>query len=320
MARGYSGAVRPQAQRALRLPAALRCSSSSASSTGGGCGASPTSTCSSCSASASPTSSSTGPTSASRCRSQYPVLVYLLARACGSGSAGRGEGLRPVWPAAWLVVAALFLMGVRVGLNVADSGRDRRRLRRASSAPTGSPTANRSTATSPTTSPGRHLRPGQLPRLRPLRGDLALVGRLGRPARRARRRDHLRPGHLRPAAPARHPDPARTRGPAPRRDPRLRLGRLPLHRLRPRVELQRHAGRGAARGDAVLARHAPWPAARRSRSRPGPSSPPRVAGPDAASPTGARAVRTPGAGAVRRGRLCRGHGRGRCSGRRSTPA
>ncbi len=35
---------------------------------------------------------------------------------------GRGEGLRPVWPAAWLLVAALFLIGFRVGLNVADSG------------------------------------------------------------------------------------------------------------------------------------------------------------------------------------------------------
>ncbi len=53
---------------------------------------------------------------------QYPVLVYLLARALWIGFRGRGEGLRPVWPAAWLVVAALFLMGVRVGLNVADSG------------------------------------------------------------------------------------------------------------------------------------------------------------------------------------------------------
>src|SRR5260221_12509812 len=35
---------------------------------------------------------------------------------------GRGEGIRPVWPAAWLLVAALFLVGFRVGLNMADSG------------------------------------------------------------------------------------------------------------------------------------------------------------------------------------------------------
>ncbi|HEX5928409.1 MAG TPA: hypothetical protein VFY48_03360 [Solirubrobacterales bacterium] len=53
---------------------------------------------------------------------QYPVLLYLLARALWVGFRGRGEGLRPVWPAAWLLVAALFLLGFRVGLNVADSG------------------------------------------------------------------------------------------------------------------------------------------------------------------------------------------------------
>jgi hypothetical protein len=53
---------------------------------------------------------------------QYPVLLYLLARALWIGLRGVGEGLRPVWPAAWLIVAALFLLGFRVGLNVADSG------------------------------------------------------------------------------------------------------------------------------------------------------------------------------------------------------
>ncbi len=53
---------------------------------------------------------------------QYPVLLYLLGRALWIGFRGRGEGLRPVWPAAWLLVAALFLLGFRVGLNVADSG------------------------------------------------------------------------------------------------------------------------------------------------------------------------------------------------------
>jgi hypothetical protein len=53
---------------------------------------------------------------------QYPVLFYLLARALWIGFRGRGEGLRPVWPVAWMLVAALFLMGFRVGLNVADSG------------------------------------------------------------------------------------------------------------------------------------------------------------------------------------------------------
>ncbi|HEX5983453.1 MAG TPA: PepSY domain-containing protein [Solirubrobacterales bacterium] len=52
----------------------------------------------------------------------YPVLLYLLGRSLWIGMKGRGEGLRPVWPVAWMVVAALFLMGFRVGLNVADSG------------------------------------------------------------------------------------------------------------------------------------------------------------------------------------------------------
>jgi hypothetical protein len=52
----------------------------------------------------------------------YPVLLYLLGRALWVGLRGRGEALRPVWPAAWLLVAALFLMGLRVGLNMADSG------------------------------------------------------------------------------------------------------------------------------------------------------------------------------------------------------
>ena len=53
---------------------------------------------------------------------QYPPLLYLLGRALWIGWRGRGEGIRPLWPAAWLLIAALFLLGFRVGLNVADSG------------------------------------------------------------------------------------------------------------------------------------------------------------------------------------------------------
>ncbi|HET8862382.1 MAG TPA: hypothetical protein VFM94_03930 [Solirubrobacterales bacterium] len=53
---------------------------------------------------------------------QYPVLLYLLGRALWIGLRGRGEGIRPVWRASWLLVAALFLMGFRIGLNMADSG------------------------------------------------------------------------------------------------------------------------------------------------------------------------------------------------------
>jgi hypothetical protein len=52
----------------------------------------------------------------------YPPLVYLFARALWIGLRGRGEGIRSVWPTTWLIVAALFLVGFRAGLNVADSG------------------------------------------------------------------------------------------------------------------------------------------------------------------------------------------------------
>jgi hypothetical protein len=52
----------------------------------------------------------------------YPPLLYLFTRALWIGFRGRGEGIRPIWPAAWLLVAALFLIGFRAGLNVADSG------------------------------------------------------------------------------------------------------------------------------------------------------------------------------------------------------
>jgi hypothetical protein len=52
---------------------------------------------------------------------QYVPLVYLFGRAVWIGTRG-GEGLRPRWPAAWLLIAALFLLGFRIGLNMADSG------------------------------------------------------------------------------------------------------------------------------------------------------------------------------------------------------
>ncbi len=53
---------------------------------------------------------------------QYVPLAYLFARALWIGLRGGGGGLRPRWPAAWLLVAALFLLGFRVGLNMTDSG------------------------------------------------------------------------------------------------------------------------------------------------------------------------------------------------------
>jgi hypothetical protein len=53
---------------------------------------------------------------------QYIPLAYLFGRALWIGVRDGGEGIRPSWPAAWLLIAALFLVGFRVGLNMADSG------------------------------------------------------------------------------------------------------------------------------------------------------------------------------------------------------
>jgi hypothetical protein len=50
----------------------------------------------------------------------YPPLLYLLGRSLWLGFRG-GQGLRPTAPVAWLAVMTLFLIGLRVGLNVADS-------------------------------------------------------------------------------------------------------------------------------------------------------------------------------------------------------
>jgi hypothetical protein len=52
----------------------------------------------------------------------YPVLLYLLGRMLWIGFRGRGVGLRPRVPVAWLAVATVFLLAFRVALNVADSG------------------------------------------------------------------------------------------------------------------------------------------------------------------------------------------------------
>ena len=243
---GLLGGLRAQAQRAVRLPAALRAVPASGCSTGDGPGGWRRSICWCCSGSASRTTSSTGRRSACRCRCSTRCCSTCSGRALWIGLRGRGEGIRPVWPAAWLLIAALFLIGFRVGPQHRRLGRDRRRLRGSGRRRPDRPRRTALRQLPRRRLPGRHLRPGQLPRLRPLRGDLALARQLGRPARRPRRRGRLRPRHLRPADLARPPHPPRAGRPQARRDPRLRLGRLPLHRLRPRVELQRHARRRAA--------------------------------------------------------------------------
>ncbi len=50
----------------------------------------------------------------------YPALLYLLARTLWLGFRG-GDGLRPSIPTVWIAIAAVALLGFRVGLNVADS-------------------------------------------------------------------------------------------------------------------------------------------------------------------------------------------------------
>jgi hypothetical protein len=48
----------------------------------------------------------------------YPPLLYLLARGVWVGFRGRAAPLRPVWPVWAFAVAAVFLLGFRIGLNV----------------------------------------------------------------------------------------------------------------------------------------------------------------------------------------------------------
>lgn len=48
----------------------------------------------------------------------YPVLAYLLLRSLWVGVRGRASPLRPVWPTWAIAVAAVFLLGFRIGLNV----------------------------------------------------------------------------------------------------------------------------------------------------------------------------------------------------------
>jgi hypothetical protein len=52
----------------------------------------------------------------------YPVLLYLFGRMLWIGFRGPGPGLRPSVPIVWLAVAAAFLVGFRIALNIADSG------------------------------------------------------------------------------------------------------------------------------------------------------------------------------------------------------
>ena len=48
----------------------------------------------------------------------YPPLLYLIGRGLWAGFRRREAALRPVWPVWVLAVAAVFLLGFRIGLNV----------------------------------------------------------------------------------------------------------------------------------------------------------------------------------------------------------
>ncbi len=131
----------------------------------------------------------------------YPPLIYLLVRMLLLARVGRRrqsgreapKAPRLLISPAWLAIGVVFLLGFRIALNVTDSnvidvgyagviGARADRPRRA--AVRRLPIRQRTR---------RHLRPGQLRGLRALPADIRLERHLGRPARRARGRDLLRP-------------------------------------------------------------------------------------------------------------------------------
>ena len=199
--------------------------------------------------------------SASRCRSSTRSSLYLFGRALWIGVRGGGGGAA-AGLAGDLAAGRRPLPGRLPGRPQRRRlGRDRRRLRQRRRRRPHHPRRTALRQLPRGRLAGRHLRPGQLLRLRPLRAvwpwsgawddlpaahgaavffDLATFALLFLLGRR------IRPG---PA------------GRTLAADPRLRLGRLPLHRLRPRVELQRRPGRGAPGGDAPRRSPVPLPAA-----------------------------------------------------------
>ena len=61
----------------------------------------------------------------------YPGLVWLIARCFWIGKKDRAPRGSTVWPVWLLIGATVFLGGFRIGLNVAELERDRRRPLRA---------------------------------------------------------------------------------------------------------------------------------------------------------------------------------------------
>ncbi len=166
---------------------------------------------------------------------------------------GAGKGLRPVWPTLWLLVMALFLMGFRVGLNMADAGA----IDVGYAGVTGAHQIVHGEQlygdwpedihSGDTYGPVNYAAYIPFEVIWPYTGEWDDL-----PAAHGASVT-FDVAHLHPADRARDADPPGAGGPPPRRDPRLRLGRFPLHRLRAGVGLQRRADLRLAGGDARAA-------------------------------------------------------------------
>ena len=198
----------------------------------------------------------------------YPLLAYLLARMLGIAFA-RARGREP--PPLRLTVPVGRARD-RGGLHPRlphraqrhRLERDRRRLRERDRR---RPLRRRRAGLRrlPARQPARrHLRPGPLLRLRPVRGAAAVERDVGRPARRPRRGGDVRPAD-RGGAVAARPPPARA---GPRRAARLRVGDVPVHAAGGQLERQRRARRAARHRRDARARRGP--AARGARAWPRP--------------------------------------------------
>ena len=166
----------------------------------------------------------------------YPVLAYLLVRMLVAGFRPRrtGERLIPFVPAAFFVVAILLLVGLRVGLDLADGkvgdvgyASAARRLTRIQHEPAALRRQRRST-TSTSTPTGRSTTSPTVPFIKalpPSQQQVDDAGRL-RPARRARGDARVRPAHGRSASSCSAAVAARTGGPPARPRARLWMGHL----------------------------------------------------------------------------------------------
>ncbi len=121
---------------------------------------------------------------------QYPALLYLLGRGAVDRLPRPGGGVAAGLAGGLAAGRRAVLDGLPGRAQHRRLGRDRRRLRRRRRRRPDRPRRTDLRQLPRRRLPGRHLRPRQLLRLRPLRADLALVGQLGRPPRRPRRRRH----------------------------------------------------------------------------------------------------------------------------------